>query len=96
MVLEFYYDMVSSGCRAVYYLLKEGGVPFELKLTELQKGKCRYLVIGHTSVSYENNSSRYIGVQISIRSSNRAYTLEVRSVFTHRNIWYTGFSIFKN
>lgn len=39
MVLEFYYDMVSSGCRAVYFLLKEGGVPFELKLVELQKGE---------------------------------------------------------
>ena len=39
MVLEFYYDLVSSGCRAVYLLLKEGGVPFEPKLTELQKGK---------------------------------------------------------
>lgn len=39
MVLEFYYDLVSSGCRAVYLLLKEGGVPFEPKLTELQKGQ---------------------------------------------------------
>lgn len=39
MVLEFYYDFVSSGCRAVYLLLKEGGVAFEPKLTELQKGQ---------------------------------------------------------
>ena len=38
MVLILYYDSVSSGCRAVYMLLKGNGVPFLLKQTELQTG----------------------------------------------------------
>ena len=38
MGLEFYCDLVSQPCRAVYIFLKVTGVPFELKTLELRKG----------------------------------------------------------
>lgn len=39
MVLEFYYDLLSQPCRAVYIFLKASGVPFEAKILELRKGE---------------------------------------------------------
>ena len=39
MVLEFYYDMVSEPCRAIYLFLKLNKVPFEPKEVSIIKGK---------------------------------------------------------
>jgi len=42
MVLEFYYDLLSQPCRALYVFMKTAGVDFESKTIELTKGKtCR-------------------------------------------------------
>lgn len=37
--MEFYYDLLSQPCRAIYVFLKAAGVQFEPKLIELTKGK---------------------------------------------------------
>ena len=39
MVLEFYYDMWSPPCQAVYLLLKATGVPFEPIKVDMGKGR---------------------------------------------------------
>lgn len=39
MVLEFYYDLLSQPCRAVYLFLRANDVNFETKLVDLLNGK---------------------------------------------------------
>ncbi|KAH3851693.1 glutathione S-transferase theta-1-like [Dreissena polymorpha] len=39
MVLEFYYDLLSQPCRAVYLFLKAAGIKFEPKVIDLMKGE---------------------------------------------------------
>lgn len=39
MVVEFYYDVLSQPCRAVYIFFKAAGIPFEAKEIDLLKGR---------------------------------------------------------
>ncbi|XP_060568670.1 glutathione S-transferase theta-1-like [Ruditapes philippinarum] len=39
MVVEFYYDLLSQPCRAVYIFFKVAGIPFEAKEIDLFKGE---------------------------------------------------------